>query len=87
MEQVGFEGADVIAVYYDGKMIARIEKDMHGVLDDKVSIQYLSHEIAKKVADEREVRKELSKKWNKKGSTPTLEADHLKSKEIDNERS
>ena len=87
MEQVGFEGADVIAVYYDGKMIARIEKDMHGVLDDKVSIQYLSHEIAKKVAEERAVRKELSKKWNKKGPTPTLEADHLKAKEINNERS
>lgn len=84
-EQVGFDGADVIAIYYNGKMIARIEKDMHGVLDDKVSIQYLSHEIAKKVAEERAVRKELSKKWNKKGSNPTLEADHLKAKEISNE--
>ena len=79
-EQVGFDGADVIAVYYDGKMIARIEKDMHGVLDDKVSIQYLSHEIAKKVADEREVRKELSKKWDKKGPTPMLEVDRSKAK-------
>lgn len=79
-EQVGFDGADVIAIYYNGKMIARIEKDMQGVLDDKVSIQYLSHEIAKKVAEERAVRKELSNKWNKKGPTPTLEADHSKIK-------
>lgn len=79
-EQVGFDGADVIAVYYNGKMIARIEKDMQGVLDDKVSIQYLSHEIAKKVAEERAVRKELSNKWNKKGPALTLEADHSKIK-------
>lgn len=79
-EQVGFDGADVIAIYYNGKMIARIEKDMQGVFDDKVSIQYLSHEIAKKVAEERAVRKELSNKWNKKGPALTLEADYSKIK-------
>lgn len=43
--QIGFDGADEIGVYYEGKMIARIGPSEEK-LQKGVSIQYLSHKEA-----------------------------------------